>query len=68
LNGHHVVVVYGGSGRVAISVLDLVANFQANVRDQQELAEMLLMVLTYEPRQGYAVDPSAVVTRSEKPK
>jgi hypothetical protein len=45
-----------------------VANFQANVRDQQELAEMLLMVLTYEPRQGYAVDPSAVVTRSEKPK
>ena len=67
-NGHRVVLVYGSSGRVAVSIIDLAANFQAKVHNEQELAEMLLMVLTYDPRQGYPVDPSAIVNQSEKTK
>jgi hypothetical protein len=68
LDGHHVVLVYGVSGRVAISILDRAANFSAMIRNQQDLAEMLLMAVTFEPGQGYPVDSSAIVTPKAKPK
>ena len=67
-DGHHVVLVYGPSGLVAISILDRAANFRAKIRNQQDLAEMLLMVLTFETSRGYPVDSSAIVTPKAKPK
>jgi hypothetical protein len=37
------------------------ANFRAKTRNQQELAEVLLMFLSYDPFHGYNADPSAIV-------
>ena len=67
-DGHHVVLVYGTSGRVAISILDRAVNFRGKIRNQQDLAEMLLMALTFETSQGYPVDSSAFVTPKARPK
>lgn len=36
------------------------ANFRSKIRGQRDLAEVLLMVLTFEPINGYPVDPSAI--------
>jgi len=41
LDGHHVVLVYVVSGRVAISIPDRAANFRAKICNQQDLAETI---------------------------
>jgi len=61
VNGHSFTCVYTKSADLVISHQPLpVANFRARIHSQQELAEILLMVLTFEPK-GYAVDPNAIV-------
>jgi hypothetical protein len=61
VNGRHLTCVYTKSGELIASFRDLpVANFSAKIRTQQELAEMLLMVLTFEPSHGYPVESSAM--------
>jgi len=44
------------------------ANFRAKIRDQQDLTEVLLTFLTYEPVHGYAVDPSLIISEPQKTK
>jgi hypothetical protein len=62
VNGHSFTCVYTKSADLVISHQPLpVANFQAKIHRQQEMAEMLLMVLTFEPK-GYPVDPKAIVS------
>ena len=69
INGRHLTCVYTKSGELVASFGDLpVTNFSAKIHTQQELAEMLLMVLTFEPQHGYPIDPSAVVPPQAKPK
>jgi hypothetical protein len=60
INGQKVICVFTKSHELVITFPKSLSNFQANVRNQQELAEILLMVLTYDPYKGYQVDPSAV--------
>lgn len=44
------------------------ANFTAHVRDEHDVAETLLMVLTYEPTAGYPVEPGSIVIRPQDPR
>ncbi len=44
------------------------ANFTAHVRDEHDVAETLLMVLTYEPVHGYPVAPELVAPAPREPK
>jgi hypothetical protein len=67
INGQRVVCVYTKSKELIVSFPKLVANFRAKIRNQNELAAMLLIVLTYEPHQGYAADPGAIVPPPQKP-
>lgn len=61
INGQSFTCVYTKSADLVISHQPLpVANFRAKIHSQQELAEILLMVLTFEPK-GYLVDPNAIV-------
>ena len=68
VGGLHIILVYGTSDRVAISIPNVAADFTAKVRNQQDLTEMLLMVLTFDTQHGYPVDPSTTATSQEKPK
>jgi hypothetical protein len=61
VNGQQVICVYTKSNDLVISIPKLIANFQSHIRSQQDLADMLLMVLTYEPTHGYPVEPGTVV-------
>jgi hypothetical protein len=71
VNGKRVICVYTKSNELVITFppsSSWPANFRAKIRSQQDLAEMLLMVLTFDPRHGYPVDPSVVVSPSAKSK
>jgi hypothetical protein len=49
ISGHEVKVVFTKSRRLVISFPDRHANFYATVRSDADLADALLMVLTYNP-------------------
>jgi hypothetical protein len=66
-NGQRVVCVYTRSKDLIVSFPKLVTNFRAKIRNPNDLTEMLLMVLTFEPQQGYATDPGAIVPPPPKP-
>jgi hypothetical protein len=61
VNGKAVVCVFTKSQELVVTFPQGVTNFRAKIRNKQDLAEMLLMVLTFEPEHGYPVDPSAIV-------
>jgi hypothetical protein len=64
VNGNHITCVFTKSQEFIVTVNELpVSNFDAKIRSQQELAEMLLMVLTYDIQHPYPVDPKYVVPR-----
>ena len=56
VNGRRVICVFTKSNDLVISFPQQVANFRAHIRNQQDLAEMLLMVLTYDPAHGYPAE------------
>jgi len=45
----------------------LTANFRAKIHNQQELADMLLMVVTFN-LEGYPFDPASIATISKRQK
>jgi hypothetical protein len=47
LDGHRVILVFTKDNQLTISFPDWQANFFGKVRSQQDVADMLLMVLTY---------------------
>jgi len=57
VNGQHVVCVYTRSRELVITFPSFVANFRTKIRNEQDLAETLLMVLTFDPFHGYSTDP-----------
>jgi hypothetical protein len=61
VNGQQVICVYMTSNDLIVSFPRLVTNFQGHVQRQQDLAEMLLMILTFEPTHGYGVESGAIV-------
>jgi hypothetical protein len=62
VNGQRVICVYTKSNDLIVSNRIKAVNFRGHVRNQQDLAEMLLMVLTYDPVHGYPVEPGTVTT------
>jgi hypothetical protein len=62
VNGQQVICVYTKSNDLVVSIPQLAVNFRGHTRNQQDLTEMLLMVLTYEPTHGYPVEPGTVTT------
>jgi len=62
INGRLLTCAYTRSGYLVATFDDaFVVDFEARIRNKQELTEMLLMIATYEPLKGYPVDPGAVV-------
>jgi hypothetical protein len=47
--------------RVALSIGTSI-NFSATIHNDQELAEMLLMCLTYDFQKGFEVSPDSIIT------
>jgi hypothetical protein len=68
VNGQRVICAYTKSNDLVVSIPRQIVNFQSQIRDQQDLTEMLLMVLTYEPTHGYSVEPGTVVRAPQAPK
>jgi hypothetical protein len=67
VNGNHVTCVFTKSEEFIVTVNEApVSNFDAKITSQQELAEMLLMVLTYDIQHPYPVDPKYVVPRPQR--
>jgi hypothetical protein len=62
VNGQRVICVYTKSNDLIVSNRVQAANFRGHIRNQQNLTEMLLMVLTYDQVHGYPVEPGAVTT------
>jgi hypothetical protein len=61
INGHAVVCIYTKSQELLISFPGLIGHFSAKITGQQDIADMLLMVLTYNERsEWYPIDPSAI--------
>lgn len=56
VNGAQVICVYTKSHDFIVSFPRLTTNFQGKIRSQRDLAEMLIMVLTFEPTRGYPVE------------
>lgn len=62
INGRQLTCAYTRSGYLVATFHDaIIADFEARIRNKQELTEMLLMIATYEPLKGYPVDPGALV-------
>ena len=60
-NPGRVICIYTKSQDLLITfVTPMPANFRSKIRSQRDLAEVLLMVLTFEPINGYPVDPSTI--------
>jgi hypothetical protein len=59
-NGQQVICVYTKSNDLVVSIPHLAVNFRGHIRNQQDLTEMLLTVLTYQPTPGYPVEPGTV--------
>jgi hypothetical protein len=66
----HFTLVYTRSGELVTTADGKVplANFHTKIRNQQDLTEVLLMFLTYEPVHGYPVDPSLIISEPQKTK
>jgi hypothetical protein len=61
LNGRSFDCIYTKSDEFVITSPDAPpANLRAKIRSRQELAEMLLMALSFDPNHGYAVDPGDI--------
>jgi hypothetical protein len=59
---NHFVCVYTRADEIVITVPGpYLANFRAKIHSQKDLADVLLMVLTFDPTNGYPIDPSAIV-------
>lgn len=71
MNGRKVTLAYTKSHDLVITLTDnktsYPANFTAHVRDEHDVADTLLMVLTYEPTAGYPVEPGSIVPVPQKP-
>jgi hypothetical protein len=67
LNGQPVICVYTKSKRLIVSIPRQNVNFEGTIRSQEDLADMLLMVLTY-GSQGYPVEPGVVVRAPQPPR
>jgi hypothetical protein len=72
MNGRHVTLAYTKRQDLVIAFTDnktsYPANFTAHVRDEHDVAETLLMVLTYGPTAGYPVEPGSIVIRPQDPR
>jgi hypothetical protein len=68
INGQEVICVYTDSNNLIVSFPRLVTNFQGHIQHNQDIVEMLLTVLTFEPTHGYAVDPGAIVPIPQRQK
>lgn len=55
------VLVRARHDRVALSIGTSI-NFSATIHNDQELAEMLLMCLTYDFQKGFEVSPDSIIT------
>jgi hypothetical protein len=62
VNGQQVICVYTKSNHFIVSIPKLVVNFEADIRSQKDLTEMLLMALTWDLTHGYPVAPG-IATR-----
>ncbi len=64
VNSQRFICVYRKANDLVVSIAQLAVNFRGHIRNQQDLAEMLLIVLTYEPTHGYRFEPGTVVIPS----
>jgi hypothetical protein len=62
VNGQQVICVYTKSNQFVISIPKLAVSFEANMRSQKDLTEMLLMALTWDMTHGYPAAPGAIET------
>jgi len=61
INGYPLTCVYTRSSDFVATFNDKSpTNFHAHIKSNQDLAEMLLIVLTYEPTKGYPISPDAI--------
>ena len=60
ISGQQVMCVYTKSNHVIISIPKLIVNFEADIRNQRDLAEMLLMALTWDMTHGYPAASGAI--------
>ena len=71
MNGKHVTLAYTKDQDLIVTFTDnqgsYPVNFTAHVRNEHDVAETLLMVLTYEPTHGYLVPPRQIVPAPQKP-
>jgi hypothetical protein len=71
INGKHVTLAYTKDQDLIITFTDnkgtYPVNFTAHVRDEHEVADTLLIVLTYEPSKGYPVQPEQIVAVPLRP-
>ena len=61
IDGQPVACVYTKSRELIVSYPRRAANFRAKIRNEKDLSEMLLMVLTYDPYKAHSVEPGAIV-------
>lgn len=59
-HGQLVVLVFTKANELIVSYPKLVTNFRTKTRNSRDLAEALLIALSYDETQGYPVDPKAV--------
>jgi hypothetical protein len=59
VNGMQTVYVYTKWHELIVTFPRQCANFQGKIRNQQDLAEMLITVLTFDPTHGYPIEPGA---------
>jgi hypothetical protein len=62
LNGEQVVIIYTKSSHLLVAIPKLIVSFEAEIRNQKDLAEMLLMALTWDMAHGYPAEPGAIQT------
>jgi hypothetical protein len=67
INKRKVQCLYTKTHELVVSFPLLAANFRAKARTQQELADMLLMVATFD-LDGYPIDPASLVPTPKIPK
>jgi hypothetical protein len=66
INGKTMICVFTTSHELVVSFPRDQANFRAKIQNEQALADMLLMVATYNP-EGYPVDPSLLTLHERNP-
>jgi hypothetical protein len=68
VNGQQVVIVYMKSGHLLVDIPKLIVGFDATTTSQQDIAEVLLMALTWDTAHGYPAEPGAIETPPKAPK